>query len=50
MTFYDTIIIGHPILDRAPEEYEMPVYIFEKYAISAYPREESRERIFSWQT
>jgi hypothetical protein len=34
------MITGHPILDRAPEEYETPVYIFEKYAISAYPREE----------
>jgi hypothetical protein len=33
----------------ALEESETPGYVLEKYAISGYPREESRERIFSWQ-
>jgi hypothetical protein len=43
------MIIGHPILDWAMEESETPVDIFEKYPMSGYSREESIERIISWQ-
>jgi hypothetical protein len=49
MAFCDTIIIGHPILDWAREESETPGAIFEKYALSGSSREESLERIISWQ-
>jgi len=44
------MILGSPILDWTMEESEMPVEIFEKYALSGSSREESLGRIISWQS
>ena len=46
MSICDTMFIGHPGLDRAIEDFETQIEIIEEYAVSAYSREESIERIF----
>ncbi len=48
MAFRDTIIIGHPITDRAQEESETPGYILKSTHFLDIP-EKSVERSFSWQ-